>query len=61
MKRNKESMKSNKESMKSNKPSKLGFKKLTLRVLTEPEQDQIVGGMYADPPTLTTDEWCYTV
>jgi hypothetical protein len=39
--------------MKSNKPSKLMFKKLTLRVLTQSEQGQIVGG----DRTATVTEW----
>jgi hypothetical protein len=55
-------MKSNKESMKSNKPSKLGLKKLTLMVLSESEQAQIVGGMGSGTCECCyyTDIYCYT-
>ncbi len=53
-------MKSNKESMKSKKPSKLRLKKLTLRVLTETEQAQIVGGMGITERGYTCDPDCVT-
>ncbi len=47
------------ESIKSNKPSKLELKKLTLRVLSESEQAQIVGGMGSDGCCYYTDLYCY--